>query len=149
MWAIETRNAIVLENLPKWTPERMIKDVKDKQLRLRIYRAAFASMKRAIMEKAREYGVPVILVNPSHTSTICPIHEARIIYQPDGGNAPRVGVYEKGEEKRHRDVVSLYNLRRRAGDGSPMPLGSTGTHDSPTIKLGRWLGSRSLHSMRV
>jgi putative transposase len=74
MWAIETRNAIVLENLPKWTPERMIKDVKDKQLRLRIYRAAFASMKRAIMEKAREYGVPVILVNPSHTSTICPIH---------------------------------------------------------------------------
>jgi len=149
MWAIETRNTIVLENLPKWTPERMIKDVKDKQLRLRIYRAAFASMKRAIMEKAREYGVPVILVNPSHTSTICPIHGARIIYQPDGGNAPRVSVYEKGEEKRHRDVVSLYNLRRRAGDGSPMPLGSTGTHDSPTIKLGRWLGSRSLHSMRV
>jgi len=96
MWAIETRNTIVLENLPKWTPERMIKDVKDKQLRLRIYRAAFASMKRAIMEKAREYGVPVILVNPSHTSTICPIHGARIIYQPDGGNAPRVGVYEKG-----------------------------------------------------
>ncbi len=149
MWAIETRNTIVLENLPKWTPERMIKDVKDKQLRLRIYRAAFASMKRAIMEKAREYGVPVILVNPPHISTICPIHGARIIYQPDGGNAPRVSVYEKGEEKRHRDVVSLYNLRRRAGDGSPMPLGSTGTHDSPTIKLGRWLGSRSLHSMRV
>jgi len=127
----------------------MIKDVKDKQLRLRIYRAAFASMKRAIMEKAREYCIPVILVNPSHTSTICPIHEARIIYQPDGGNAPRVGVCEKGGEKWHRDMVSLYNLRRRAGDGSPMPLSSTGTHDPPTIKLGRWLRSKSLHSMRV
>jgi len=149
MWAIETRNTIVLENLPKWTPERMIKDVKDKQLRLRIYRAAFASMKRAIMEKAREYGVPVILVNPSHTSTICPIHGQESSTNLMGAMPQGLVSTRKGEEKRHRDVVSLYNLRRRAGDGSPMPLGSTGTHDSPTIKLGRWLGSRSLHSMRV
>ncbi|ACP44875.1 transposase IS605 OrfB [Sulfolobus islandicus Y.G.57.14] len=81
--------------------------LKDKQLRLRIYRSAFSSMKNAIIEKAREFGVPVILVNPSHTSTVCPVHGAKIVYQPDGGNAPRVGVCEKGKEKWHRGGYQL------------------------------------------
>ena len=50
-------SVIVLEDLPGRAPEHM-KDVKDKQLRLRIYRSAFSSMKNAIIEKAREFGVP-------------------------------------------------------------------------------------------
>jgi len=138
--AFESRSAIVLEDLPRRAPEHMIKDVKDKQLRLRIYRAAFSSMKNAIIEKAREFGVPVVLVNPSHTSTVCPVHGTKIVYQPDGGDAPRVGVCEKGKEKWHRDVVALYNLARRAGDVSQMPLGS-----SPMTHL--WLRAKSLHSI--
>ena len=88
-----------MEDLPKRAPEHMIKDVKDPQLRLRIYRSAFSSMKNAILEKAREFGVPVVLVNPSHTSTVCPVHGAKIVYQPDGGDAPRVGVCGKGKER--------------------------------------------------
>jgi len=141
--AFESRSVIVLEDLPRRTPEHMIKDVKDKQLRLRIYRAAFSSMKNAIIEKAREFGVPVVLVNPSYTSTVCPIHGAKIVYQLDGGDAPRVGVCEKGKEKWHRDVVALYNLARRAGDVSPVPLGSKESHDPPI----RWLRAKSLHSI--
>ncbi|ACP49030.1 transposase, IS605 OrfB family [Sulfolobus islandicus Y.N.15.51] len=121
--AFESRSVIVLEDLPRRIPEHMIKDVKDSQLRLRIYRSAFSSMKNAIIEKAREFGVPVVLVNPSYTSTVCPIHGAKIVYQLDGGHAPRVGVCEKGKEKWHRDVVALYNLARRAGDVSPVLFG--------------------------
>ncbi|WP_432518321.1 RNA-guided endonuclease InsQ/TnpB family protein [Saccharolobus islandicus] len=141
--AFESRSVIVLEDLPRRTPEHMIKDVKDSQLRLRIYRAAFSSMKNAIIEKAREFGVPVVLVNPSYTSTVCPIHGAKIVYQLDGGDAPRVGVCEKGKEKWHRDVVALYNLARRAGDVSPVPLGSKESHDPPI----RWLRAKYLHSI--
>jgi IS605 OrfB family transposase len=96
--AYESRSAIILEDLSKRAPEHMVEDAKDKQLRSRIYRSAFSSMRRAIVEKAREFGVPVILVDPSHTSTVCPVHGTKIIYQPDGGNAPRVGVCERGEE---------------------------------------------------
>jgi len=143
--AFESRSAIVLEDLPGRTPEHMIKDIKDKQLRLRIYRAAFSSMKNAIIEKAREFGVPVVLVNPSHTSTVCPFIGTKIVYQPDGGDAPRVGVCEKGKEKWHRDVVALYNLKKRAGDVSPVPLGSKESHDPPTVS--RWLRAKSLHSI--
>jgi len=120
--------------------------IKDKQLRLRIYRSAFSSMKNAIVEKAREFGVPVILVNPSYTSTVCPVHGTKIVYQPDGGSAPRVGVCEKGKEKWHRDLAALYNLRKRAGDVSPVPLES---HDPSTVKFGRWLRAKSLHSIMI
>ncbi|QPG51263.1 IS200/IS605 family element transposase accessory protein TnpB [Saccharolobus solfataricus] len=143
--AFESRSVIVLEDLPRRTPEHMIKDVKDSQLRLRIYRAAFSSMKNAIIEKAREFGVPVVLVNPSYTSTVCPVHGTKIVYQLDGGDAPRVGVCEKGKEKWHRDVVALYNLARRAGDVSPVPLGSKESHDPPTVS--GWLRAKSLHSI--
>ena len=58
------------------------------------------------------------------------------------GTAPRVGVCEKGRELWHRDVAALYNLRKRAGDVSPVPLES---HDPPTVS--RWLRAKSLHSI--
>jgi putative transposase len=147
--AYESRSAIVLEDLPRRAPEHMVNDIKDKQLRLRIYRSAFSSMKNAIIEKAREFGVPILLVNPSHTSTVCPVHGAKIVYRPDGGDAPRVGVCEKGKERWHRDVVALYNLRKRAGDVSPVPLGSKESHDPPAVKLGRWSRAKSLRSIMI
>ncbi len=145
--AYESRSAIILEDLPRRAPEHMVKDIKDKQLRLRIYRSAFSSMKNAIIEKAREFGVPILLVNPSYTSSTCPVHGAKVVYRPDGGDAPRVGVCEKGKERWHRDVIALYNLAKRAGDVSPVPLGSKESHDPPTVKFGRWLRAKSLHSI--
>ena len=37
-----------------------------------------------LIEKAREFGVPVVLVNPSYTSTVCPIHGAKIVFNSMG-----------------------------------------------------------------
>ena len=145
MEALRTSSAIVLEDLPKNAPEHMVRDVKDPQLRLRIYRSAFSSLKREIIEEAREQGVPIILVNPAYTSSVCPVHGARIIYRPDGGSAPRVGVCEKGGERWHRDVVALYNLLIRAGNVSVVPLRSKESHDPPVLEAGRWLRAKSLH----
>ncbi|MEM1645844.1 MAG: IS200/IS605 family accessory protein TnpB-related protein [Ignisphaera sp.] len=122
MEALESRSAIVLEDLPKRAPERMIKDVRDSQLRLRIYRSAFSSTKNVIMEKAKEFGVPIILVNSAYTSFKCPVHGSKIIYRPDGGLCPKGYVCVSRKERWHRDVVSLYNLMRRAGDVSQMPF---------------------------
>jgi len=145
--AFESKSAIVLEDLPKRTPEHMVKDMKDSQLRLRIYRSAFSSMKNAIIEKAKEFGVSVVLVNPSYTSSTCPVHGTKIVYQPDGGDAPRVGVCERGKEKWYRDVVALYNLRKRAGDVTPVPLGSKESHDPPTTS--GWFRAKSLHLIMI
>jgi len=76
-----------------------------------------------------------------------PVHGAKIVYRPDGGDAPRVGVCEKGKERWHSDVVALYNLRKRVGNVSSVPLGSKESYDPPS--LSRWLSAKSLHSIMI
>jgi IS605 OrfB family transposase len=153
--AKEKQYAIVLEKLGKNPAKEMISHVKDDQLRHRIYQASFKGVQKAIEEKAREYGVPVIYVNPRNTSKICPIHNAKIIYS----NGSRVGRCSEGGELWHRDIVACYNLllRARLGDGSnapslgglkvdgsPIPLGSTATHDPTGIPKFLWARWKSL-----
>ncbi len=50
------------------------------------YQACFRGIQLAIEEKAREFGVPVIYVDPRNTSKVCPVHKAEITYNS------RVGV---------------------------------------------------------
>ncbi len=121
--AYDKRYAIVLEKLGKRVANNMIARIKDKQLRHRIFQASFRGIQRAIEEKAREYGVPVIYVDPKNTSKLCPVHNALIIYN----NGSRIGRCSIGEELWHRDVVACWNLLLKAlrGDGSsaPSPVG--------------------------
>ncbi|RLF84920.1 transposase [Thermococci archaeon] len=150
------RNAgIVLEKLPKNVPRKMLEKIGDKQLRHRINQSGFLGVQRAIEEKAREYGVPVIKVNPKSTSRICPIHNAVVGYE----NGSRFGVCSVGGEVWHRDVLAVWNLYLRAlqsdggdalssgdvfVDGSPVPLGSTATSEAIWIEKSRWLRWNSL-----
>jgi transposase len=63
----------------------------------------------AIIDKAREYGVPILMVDPRNTSKIRPIHNASIEYGED-----RIGICGKGGEKWHREVVAVINLYFKA-----------------------------------
>jgi len=154
--AARRQAAIVLERLGKEPARSMIEHIKNPQLRHRVFQAAFKGVQRAIEEKAREYGVPVIYVNPSNTSKICPIHGAKIVYGKD-----RHGVCSRGGETWHRDVVACYNLLLRvlgddggdapsrvrafvAVDGGPVPLGPTAAHEPTPIARGAWARWRSL-----
>jgi IS605 OrfB family transposase len=142
--ARERQYAVVLEELGEEPANEMINHVRDDQLRHRVYQASFKEVQRAIEEKAREHGVPVVYVDPRNTSRTCPVHNTRIIYN----NGSRVGRCSKGGESWHRDVVACYNLllRARLGDGSdapglgellvdgsPVPLGSTAAHEPTGI----------------
>jgi IS605 OrfB family transposase len=153
--AKEKQYAIALEELGEEPAKDMINHIGDGQLRHRIYQASFRGVQRAVEEKAKEYGVPVIYVDPRNTSKMCPIHGALIIYR----NGSRVGKCSKGGELWHRDVVACYNLllRARLGggsatpslgrlrvDGSPVPLGSTATHDPTEIPKSLWARWKSL-----
>ena len=42
----------------------MIKDIKDKKVRHRIFQASFRGVQKVIEEKAKEYGVSIIYVDP-------------------------------------------------------------------------------------
>jgi len=154
--AAKRQAAIVLERLGKEPAKNMIERIKDPQLRYRIFQAAFKGIQKAIEEKAREYGVPVIYVDPRNTSRVCPIHGAEIIYGKD-----RHGVCSKGGEMWHRDVAACYNLLLRAlggdggsapshmrafvaVDGGPVPLGPTAAHEPIRISRSLWARWRSL-----
>jgi IS605 OrfB family transposase len=154
--AARRQAAIVLERLGREPAKGMIERIKDPQLRHRVFQAAFKGVQRAIEEKAREYGVPVIYVDPRNTSRTCPIHGAEIIYGRD-----RHGTCSKGGETWHRDAVACYNLLLRAlggdgghapsrvrafvtVDGGPVPLGPTAAHEPTPIARGAWARWRSL-----
>jgi putative transposase len=156
--AKEKRYAVVLERLGKNPAKDMINHVKDDQLRHRIYQASFKGVQRAIEEKAREHGTPVVYVDPKNTSRMCPVHNAKIVYS----NGCRIGRCSKGGEHWHRDVVACYNLllKARLGngsrapslgepslDGSPVPLGSAATHDPTGIPKPLWARWKSLDTI--
>ena len=154
--AYEKQYVIVLEKLGEKPANNMIARIKNKQLRHRIFQASFKGVQKAIEEKAKEYGVPVIYVNPKNTSKLCPIHNAPIIYS----NGSRIGKCSKGGEIWHRDVVACYNLLLKTlrGDGSHapspvgyipvdvrlVPLASNATHDPITLSKGLWARWKSL-----
>jgi len=153
--AYERQCAVILENLGKRLAEKMIERIRDDQLRHRLFQASFKGVQRAIEEKAEEYGVPLIYVDPRNTSKMCPVHGAQIVYS----SGSRIGRCSKGGELWHRDVVALWNLllRARLGDGSnapslggstldgsPVPLGSTATHEPAGIPRSLWARWKSL-----
>ena len=135
--ALRTRGVIVVERISGEDIRVMIARHKNKQLRHRIYQSALKGELNTIIDKAREYGVPVLMVDPRNTSKICPIHKAVIEYGED-----RIGICSKGGERWHREVVALISIYFKALealyegiaqkgfgvlslDGSPVSLGST------------------------
>ncbi len=154
--AYEKRYAIVLERLSKRVANNMVKRIRDKQLRYRILQASFRGIQRAVEEKARELGVPVIYVNPKYTFKLCPFHNAPIVYS----NGSRVGRCSKGGELWHRDAVACWNLlfRARLGggshapspgghilvDGACVPFGPTAAHDPIRVPKPVWARWKSL-----
>ncbi|RLG80549.1 MAG: transposase [Thermoprotei archaeon] len=154
--AYERRYAIVLEKLGNKPANNMIERIRDKQLRHRIFQVSFRGIQRAIEGKAREYGVPVIYVNPKNASKLCPIHRTPINYN----NGSRIGRCSEGGELWHRDVTACWNLLLKVlrGDGSHapssvglsfvdvrlVPLASKATHDPIGISKSLWARWKSL-----
>jgi len=152
--AYQRRYAIVLEELGDRPAEDMIKGIRSPKLRHRIYQAAFKGVQKAIEEKAKEYGVSVVYVDPKNTSKPCPIHGVEIEYNHE----TRRGRCPIGGEVWHRDVAAVWNLLLRArGDGStapslgpqgdargPVPLAPSAAHDPIRLKRAVWARRKSL-----
>jgi IS605 OrfB family transposase len=158
--ALRMKGVIVIERISGDDIRVMISRYKNKQLRHRIYQSALKGELNTIIDKAREYGVPVLMVDPRNTSKICPIQNAPIEYGED-----RIGICSKSGERWHREVVALINIYFKALealyegyaqkgfgflsiDGSPMPLGSTATHEPIEIPRSLWGRWKSLDNHR-
>jgi putative transposase len=158
--AMRMRGVIVIERISRDNIRVMIAMYRNKQLRHRIYQSALKGELNTIIDKAKEYGVPVLMVDPRNTSKICPIHKAVIEYGED-----RIGICSKGGERWHREVVALINIYFKALealykgsaqkgfgdpslDESPVPLGSTATSEPIEIPRSLWGRWKSLDNHR-
>jgi putative transposase len=103
--AMRTRGVIVIERISRDNIRVMIAKYRNKQLGHRIYQSALKGELNTIIDKAREYGVPVLMVDPRNTSKINLIQNALIEYGED-----RIGICSKGDERWHREVVVLINI---------------------------------------
>ena len=118
--AKEIKAVVVLENLPKKTPNNMISRIKNKMLKHRVYQAGFRGLLNTIIDKCMEYDVPYALVNPRKTSSTCPICNSTLMR----GIAPRHMVYPKCGYQAGRDIIAVFNLEKRYLQmTAPMPLG--------------------------
>lgn len=112
--AYRRRYGIILEELTLRGVWSMLRHIKNKKLRLRIARAAFLGIIRAIKEYASLYGVPVVEVNPAYTSRLCPLHGCELKY--DGNRTASCSV---GGKVWHREVAGTFNIMKRGG--APIP----------------------------
>ncbi len=117
--ARKTRRAVVLENLEKlwFNASRKSPTLADK-----LSRFAYRRLQQAIITKAVEHNVPVILVDPRNTSTLCPKCGSKLSY------IHRLAVCSKCGLVADRDTIGAINIYLRAVRTSSSPPGSGSTH---------------------
>jgi len=128
---------IVLEKLPKRFQDRVIE--KNKVLNgidvHRLKQSSIRGIHKIVTEKLAEHRTPYVLVNPSYTSSACPICGSKLFpmtgrAQRSGWN-PRVMRCPRCGFKHDRDVIGAMNLVRKylldvEGRAVDLPKG---THD--------------------
>jgi len=111
------------------------------------YRIPYGEIKKYLERKEETRAVIYARVYPSYLILLLFAQSTgRRSFTDPMGAMPQGLVFVRGE-RWHRDVVALYNLRKRVGDVSPVPLGSKESHDPPTVS--RWLRAKSLHSIVI
>ena len=115
MRAYKHGHAIVLENL-----EHLRDSIngKDDSIRWKLALFAYRRLQHAVIAKAIEYNVPVIIVDPRNTSTICPRCGSKLAY------VHRLAVCETCGFIGDRDVVGAMNTWLRAVQACVSPPGS-------------------------
>ncbi len=98
---------------------------RSKRMNRRLHSLPFRRLQFYVEYKARLVGLPVVYVDPKHSSTLCPVCGGRLA--PNGRRVSRCG--RCGYES-DRDVIACLNLLRRApGCGEP-PLPPKATEAS-------------------
>jgi len=85
-------------------------------------RFAYRKLQQAIITKAVEYNVPLILVNPRNTSTTCPRCGAKLNY------IHRLAISRKCEFMSDRDTIGAVNIYFKALKYVAPRLGLWDTH---------------------
>jgi len=127
--------AVILEDLPKEFQDRVIEKNGVKGLDAhRLKQSSIRGIQKLIIEKLSEQCVPYILVNPAHTSSVCPICDSKLV--PVTGNAqrngwkPRIMKCPNCGFMHDRDVIGAVNIvKKHLLDVGHVPFAPKGAHD--------------------
>ncbi|EEB73139.1 Putative transposase [Thermococcus sp. AM4] len=110
--AKELNATIVLEAVPKNFNQRVTKRRRKNERRLRdtLHNIGMNGFQRFVLEKAIEYGVSVVFVNPSYSSQVCPHCGAFKIKPDDDALRQRVFECPVCGFSLDRDFVAVLNL---------------------------------------
>ncbi|AEC51524.1 hypothetical protein PNA2_0608 [Pyrococcus sp. NA2] len=103
---------IVLEDVPKNFNQRVARRRKkgEKRLRDTLHNIGMNGFQRFVLEKAVEYGVPVVFVDPSYSSRVCPRCGAFNVKPDDDALRRRVFNCPVCGFSMDRDFVAVLNL---------------------------------------
>ncbi len=120
--AKKTKSIIILEDLDKlWFNSSQ----KSSSLADKLSRFAYRKLQRAVVTKAVEYNVPIILVNPRDASSLCPRCGAKLVYNY------RLAICRNCGFIADRDTVGAMNIYLKALKYLAPCHGSWGTHSMP------------------
>ncbi|USS41081.1 transposase [Thermococcus aggregans] len=110
--ARELNATIVLEAVPKNFNQKVTKKRKKNEKRLRntLHNIGMNGFQRFVFEKAVEFGVPLVFVNPAYSSQVCPRCGAFKIKPGDGALRRRVFECPVCGFSADRDFVAVLNL---------------------------------------
>jgi len=135
--ARELNATIVLEAVPKNFNQKVTKKRKKSEKRLRntLHNIGMNGFQKLVLEKAVEFGVPVVFVNPSYSSQVCPRCGAFKVKPDDGALRRRVFECPVCGFSADRDFVAVLNLlglfpfspkaREPLGEESVVPVNLT------------------------
>ncbi len=127
---------VVLEELPKRFQDKVI----ERKKRLngldvhRLKQSSIRGVHKLIIEKLVEHGIPYVLVDPSYTSSICPICNSKLApmtgHAQRNGWRPRIMRCPRCGFMHDRDVIGAMNLvKKYLLDVGRMPFAPKGAHD--------------------
>ncbi len=110
--ARELNVTIVLEAIPKNFNQKVVEKRKKSEKRLRntLHNIGMNGFQRFVLEKAVEFGVPLVFVNPSYSSQVCPHCGAFKVKPDDDALRRRVFTCPVCGFSFDRDFVAVLNL---------------------------------------
>lgn len=115
--AMMNNAAIVVEDLGKFFSQRIAMKTRNMKQRHKLHNISAKRFLFYLEEKAKEYGIPVIKVDPAYSSSLCPYCDSLL---DEDAMRPRVKICNNCGFKADRDVIAVLNLLNRAG---PSPFG--------------------------
>ncbi|MEL9908576.1 MAG: zinc ribbon domain-containing protein [Desulfurococcus sp.] len=103
--AFKLRHAIVLESLDKLLESA---NSREKSIRWKLARFAYRRLIHSIVSKALEYNIPIVVVDPRNTSSLCPRCRSRLVY------INRLAICIKCRLKMDRDSIGATNIWLKA-----------------------------------